>query len=100
MSGFGQDDPAQQDGAARRPQDHGYVNGFGDVPLDNDLFGVDGTASDLIEASTGCICCEPGNDIVSTLPRLLEAIDEVGPADRVVIERRKPTKSGSAWNVY
>src|SRR5690606_16559039 len=49
------------------------VNEFGDVPIDNDLFKVDGTASDLIETSTGCICCEPGNDIVSTLSRLSES---------------------------
>ena len=64
------------------------VNEFGDVPIDNDLFKVDGTASDLIETSTGCICCEPGNDIVSTLARLSEAIDngEVSAVDRVVIE--------------
>lgn len=64
------------------------VNEFGDVPIDNDLFGIDGTASDLMETSTGCICCEPGNDIVSTLARLSEAIDEgkVGAVDRVVIE--------------
>lgn len=64
------------------------VNEFGDVPIDNDLFKVDGTASDLIETSTGCICCEPGNDIVSTLSRLSEAIDdgEVSAVDRVVIE--------------
>lgn len=64
------------------------VNEFGDVPIDNDLFKVDGTASDIIETSTGCICCEPGNDIVSTLSRLSEAIDDgaVGTMDRVVIE--------------
>lgn len=64
------------------------VNEFGDVPIDNDLFKVDGTATDLIETSTGCICCEPGNDIVSTLMRLSEAIDagEVGAVDRVLIE--------------
>lgn len=64
------------------------VNEFGDVPIDNDLVKVDGTASDLIETSTGCICCEPGNDIVSTLARLSEAIDdgEVSAVDRVVIE--------------
>ncbi len=64
------------------------VNEFGDVPIDNDLFKVDGTASDLIETSTGCICCEPGNDIVSTLARLSEAMDTgaVSAVDRVVIE--------------
>ncbi len=64
------------------------VNEFGDVPIDNDLFKVDGTASDLIETSNGCICCDPDNDIASTLSRLSESIDngEVGEVNRVVIE--------------
>ncbi len=64
------------------------VNEFGDVAIDNDLFKVDGTASDLIETSNGCICCEPGNDIVSTLARLSAAIDngDVSAVDRVLIE--------------
>ena len=64
------------------------VNEFGDVPIDNDLFRVDGTSSRLIETSTGCICCEPGNDIESTLARLSSAIDdgEVSEVERVVIE--------------
>jgi len=64
------------------------VNEFGDVPIDNDLFKVDGTSSSLVETSTGCICCEPGNDIESTLVRLSDAIDagEVSEVERVVIE--------------
>lgn len=64
------------------------VNEFGDVPIDNDLFKVDGTSSSLVETSTGCICCEPGNDIESTLVRLSNAIDdgEVAKVERVVVE--------------
>ncbi len=64
------------------------VNEFGDVPIDNDLLQLDGEATRFAETSTGCICCEPGNDIVSTLARLSEAIDEggIGAVDRVVIE--------------
>jgi G3E family GTPase len=64
------------------------VNEFGDVPIDNDLFKVDGTSSSLVETSTGCICCEPGNDIESTLVRLSNAIDdgEVDEVERVVVE--------------
>jgi G3E family GTPase len=64
------------------------VNEFGDVPIDNDLFKVDGTSSSLVETSTGCICCEPGNDIESTLVRLSNAIDdgEVAAVERVVVE--------------
>lgn len=64
------------------------VNEYGDVPIDNDLVQVDGEDISLAETSTGCICCEPGNDIVSTLARLSEAIDEgkTGLVERVVIE--------------
>lgn len=64
------------------------VNEFGDVPIDNDLVQVDGEDTSFAETSTGCICCEPGNDIVSTLARLSEAIDDgtTGSVERVVIE--------------
>ncbi|WP_395822328.1 CobW family GTP-binding protein [Devosia sp.] len=64
------------------------VNEYGDVPIDNDLIRVDGEDMTFAETSTGCICCEPGNDIVSTLARLSEAMDDgkTGPIARVVIE--------------
>ncbi|HEV2516101.1 MAG TPA: GTP-binding protein [Devosia sp.] len=64
------------------------VNEFGDVPIDNDLVQVDGEDMTFAETSTGCICCEPGNDIVSTLARLSDGIDEgkTGRIERVVIE--------------
>lgn len=64
------------------------VNEYGDVPIDNDLIQVDGEDTSFTETSTGCICCEPGNDIVSTLARLSEAIDEgkTGTVERIVIE--------------
>ncbi|KKB12273.1 hypothetical protein VE25_08440 [Devosia geojensis] len=64
------------------------VNEYGDVPIDNDLIEVDGNDMSFAETSTGCICCEPGNDIVSTLSRLSEAMDEgkTGRIERVVIE--------------
>lgn len=64
------------------------VNEYGDVPIDNDLVQVDGEDMTFAETSTGCICCEPGNDIVSTLARLSEAMDEgkTGIIERVVIE--------------
>lgn len=64
------------------------VNEYGDVPIDNDLLQVDGDDTSFAETSIGCICCEPGNDIVSTLARLSEAIDEgkTGLVERVIIE--------------
>lgn len=64
------------------------VNEYGDVPIDNDLVQVDGEDMSFAETSTGCICCEPGNDIVSTLARLSEAMDEgkTGKVERVVVE--------------
>jgi G3E family GTPase len=64
------------------------VNEYGDVPIDNDLVQVDGQDTRFAETSTGCICCEPGNDIVSTLARLSDSMDEgtTGLVERVVIE--------------
>ena len=64
------------------------VNEFGDVPIDNDLIQVDGEGTNFAETSTGCICCEPGNEIASTLARLSEAMDEgkTGAVERVIIE--------------
>jgi G3E family GTPase len=64
------------------------VNEFGDIPIDNDLVQVDDTAMDLMETTTGCMCCEPGSDIVSTLLRLCEAVDDgtIGAFERIVIE--------------
>lgn len=64
------------------------VNEFGDVPIDNDLIQVNGEDTSFAETSTGCICCEPGNDIVSTLSRLSEAMDQgkTGTVERVIIE--------------
>jgi G3E family GTPase len=58
------------------------------VPIDNDLVQVDGDDVTFAETSTGCICCEPGSDIVSTLTRLSEAMDDgtAGGVERVVIE--------------
>ena len=64
------------------------VNEYGDVPIDNDLIQVDGEDMTFAETSTGCICCEPGNDIVSTLARLSEVMEggRTGRIERVVIE--------------
>lgn len=64
------------------------VNEYGDVAIDNDLVQVEGAEMNFSETSTGCICCAPGSDIVSTLARLSEAMDagETGRIDRVLIE--------------
>ena len=74
--------------AADGPRTAVIVNEFGDVPIDNDLIQVDGEDTRFAETSTGCICCEPGNDIISTLSRLSEAMDDgkTGAVGRVVIE--------------
>lgn len=65
--------------AADRPRTAVIVNEFGDVPIDNDLVQVDGEDTSFAETSTGCICCEAGNDIVSTLARLSEASTRARP---------------------
>lgn len=74
--------------AAGGPRTAVIVNEYGDVPIDNDLIQVEGEDMTFAETSTGCICCEPGNDIVSTLARLSEAMDDgkTGTIERVVIE--------------
>lgn len=74
--------------SAGGPRTAVIVNEYGDVPIDNDLVQVDGDDVTFSETSSGCICCEPGNDIVSTLARLSEAMDDgaAGAVERVVIE--------------
>jgi G3E family GTPase len=70
------------------PQTAVIINEYGDMPIDDDLVQVEGGEVTFSETSTGCICCEPGNDIVSTLARLSEAMDDgtTDVVDRVVIE--------------
>ena len=64
------------------------VNEYGDMPIDNDLVAVDGGEASLATTTSGCICCEPGSDIVSSLEQVSDAFDEagIGEVGRVIVE--------------
>lgn len=57
------------------------VNEFGEAGLDGDL--IDSGGEELIELSSGCICCVVRGDLIRTLRALL---DRGAPPDGIVIE--------------
>lgn len=57
------------------------VNEFGDAGIDGDL--IDSGAEDLIELSSGCICCVIRGDLIRTLRELLRSRTDL---DGIVIE--------------
>ncbi|NNF24892.1 MAG: GTP-binding protein [Rhodobacteraceae bacterium] len=68
-------------------QDHGkrfavIVNEFGDIGIDGDL--IQTGDEELIELSSGCLCCVVRGDLIRTLRRLLRA--EKGGLDGILIE--------------
>jgi G3E family GTPase len=62
------------------------VNEFGDVGIDHAL--IASSSDNMIELSTGCLCCTVRGDLVDTLRELTEkrAKGEVREFDRLVIE--------------
>ena len=62
------------------------VNEFGDIPLDHLL--VTNVADDVIELSSGCLCCTVRGELVSTLEDFLRRLDNgrLERLSRVVIE--------------
>ena len=62
------------------------VNEFGDVGIDHAL--IASSSDNMIELSTGCLCCTVRGDLVDTLRELTEkrARGEVREFDRLVIE--------------
>ena len=62
------------------------VNEFGDVGIDHAL--IASSTDNLIELSTGCLCCTVRGDLVDTLRELIEkrTSGEVRAFDRLVIE--------------
>ncbi|MGX1308638.1 G3E family GTPase [Amorphus suaedae] len=62
------------------------VNEFGDIPLDHLL--VANIADDVIELSSGCLCCTVRGELVSTLEDFLRRLDNgrLEKLSRVVIE--------------
>jgi G3E family GTPase len=62
------------------------INEFGEVGLDHEL--VSGSSENLIELSTGCLCCKVRGDLIETLAELLGRRDAgtVMAFDRILIE--------------
>lgn len=57
------------------------VNEFGDIGIDGDL--IESGAEELIELSSGCICCVVRGDLIRTLRGLVKGAP---PFDHIVIE--------------
>jgi G3E family GTPase len=76
-------DPAFSDTAV-------IINEFGDISIDHDLVrvGKNDRTTDLMRTTTGCLCCEAGSDIRTTLFELHEAARTgLAPAfSRVIVE--------------
>jgi len=62
------------------------VNEFGDVGLDHLL--VEASAGEVLELTSGCLCCALRGDLVETLIRVLQERDEgrTGGFRRIVVE--------------
>lgn len=60
------------------------VNEFGEVGLDHEL--IESSEEDLVELSTGCLCCASRGDLTRATRRLLERRDAGADIRRLVLE--------------
>ncbi|MEO1066408.1 MAG: GTP-binding protein, partial [Pseudomonadota bacterium] len=61
------------------------INEFGSVPLDHLL--VERSDDDIIELSSGCLCCTIRGELIATLERLLDRSDDTASQiNRIIIE--------------
>ena len=60
------------------------VNEFGEIGLDHEL--IESSDEDLVELSTGCLCCSMRGDLVKTVNRLIARRAEGRSFDRIVLE--------------
>ena len=60
------------------------VNEFGEIGLDHEL--VESSEEDLVELSTGCICCASRGDLAAAVARLAAKRGEGRAIDRIVLE--------------
>src|SRR4051794_13796700 len=62
------------------------INEFGEIGLDHLL--VEKSDDNILEMSSGCLCCTIRGDLIDTMRNLLarRALGEVKPFDRIVIE--------------
>jgi len=60
------------------------INEFGEIGLDHEL--IESSEEDLVELSTGCLCCVMRGDLTNAVHRLMEKRDQGRPIDRIVLE--------------
>jgi G3E family GTPase len=60
------------------------INEFGEIGLDHEL--IESSEEDLVELSTGCLCCVMRGDLVNAVHRLMEKRGRERGFDRIVLE--------------
>ena len=60
------------------------INEFGEIGLDHEL--IESSEEDLVELSTGCLCCVMRGDLVNAVARLMEKQTEGRRFERIVLE--------------
>lgn len=72
------------------------VNEVGEIGLDGAILREGGSDAPMAMLSNGCICCQVGSDLASTIDTLLavERPDGSGPLQRIVLETSGLSKPG------
>ena len=60
------------------------INEFGEISLDHEL--IESSEEDLVELSTGCLCCVMRGDLTNAVGRLMERRNRNNSFDRIVLE--------------
>ena len=60
------------------------INEFGEIGLDHEL--IESSEEDLVELSTGCLCCSMRGDLGNAVNRLMERRNHGRSFDRIVLE--------------
>jgi G3E family GTPase len=60
------------------------INEFGDVGLDHEL--IESSEEDLVELSTGCLCCVMRGDLTNAVGRLMARRNQNNSFDRIILE--------------
>ena len=63
------------------------INEFGEIGLDHEL--IESSEEDLIELSTGCLCCVMRGDLVNAVTRLMDKNTDGRRFERIVLETIK-----------
>ena len=60
------------------------INEFGEIGLDHHF--IETSDEDLVELSTGCLCCVMRGDLQEAIARLLKKREEGWSFDRIILE--------------